>query len=167
MTTEEAIAYWEVFQREIDLLYPLCDERSKATLGEQREPVALALSALRAQQELESNLKVLESNQPLTMDELREMEGEPVWIVFGECGDWRVPDFIDIGAYRGFIRFTDKSAEPLADYGKDWLAYRHKPEPHTSTCTATNQPCSMCQPGPCESRREVASELYVHHNPMQ
>ena len=34
MTTGEAIAYWEVFQREIDLLYPLCDERRKATLGE-------------------------------------------------------------------------------------------------------------------------------------
>lgn len=121
MTTEEAIAYWEVFQREIDLLYPLCDERSKATLGEQREPVALALSALRAQQKLESN-------QPLTMDELRQMEGEPVWVVFGECGDWRIPDFIDIGAYRGFIRFTDRSSEFLDDYGKDWLAYRHKTE---------------------------------------
>ena len=55
MTTEEAIAYWEVFQREIDELYQLCDEIDKATLDEQREPVALALSALRAQQERDSN----------------------------------------------------------------------------------------------------------------
>lgn len=25
----------------------------------------------------------------------------------------------------------------------------------TSTCTATNQPCAMCQPGPCGSRKEA------------
>ena len=81
----------------------------------------LAESALRAQQQAVAN-------KPLTLDELRKMEGEPVWVVFGECGDWRIPDFIDIGAYRGFIRFTDRSSEFLDDYGKDWLAYRHKTE---------------------------------------
>ena len=74
--------------------------------------------------------------------------------MFGECGDWRVPDFIDIGAYRGFIRFTDKSAEPLADYGKDWLAYRHKAQGATITCAATGQPCYKCKMGSCGSRKE-------------
>lgn len=155
MTTEEAIAYWEVFQREIDLLYPLCDERSKATLGEQREPVALAISALHAQQELESNLRVLESNQPLTLDELRQMYGDPVWFVHGECGWWRILDCICVSAREEFILFDDGLSDSLADYGKTWLAYRHKPEAHTTTCTATNQPCAMCQPGPCGSRKEA------------
>lgn len=26
-------------------------------------------------------------------------------------------------------------------------------EANATICTATNQPCSMCQPGPCESRK--------------
>ena len=121
MTTEEAIAYWEVFQREIDLLYPLCDERSKATLGEQREPVALALSALRAQQQAEAN-------HPLTLDELRQMAFEPVWFVRGECGDWRILDCICVSAREEFALLDDGLSYPLADYGKTWLAYRHKPE---------------------------------------
>ena len=28
-------------------------------------------------------------------------------------------------------------------------------EANTTTCTATNQPCSMCQPGPCGSWKEA------------
>ena len=28
-------------------------------------------------------------------------------------------------------------------------------EANATTCTATNQPCSMCQPGPCGSRKEA------------
>ena len=121
MTTEDAIAYWEVFQREIDLLYSLCDGRSKATLGEQREPVALALSALRAQQQAEAN-------SPLTLDELREMGGEPVWYVRGECGWWRILDVICVSACEEFILFGDGLRDFLDDYGKTWLAYRHKPK---------------------------------------
>lgn len=51
MKLQEAIAYWESFQREIDELYPEVGKSGKATLDEQREPGALALAALRAQQE--------------------------------------------------------------------------------------------------------------------
>ena len=124
MTTKEAIAYWEVFQREIDLLYPLCDERSKATLGEQREPVALALSALRAQQEAETN-------HPLTLDELRQMDGEPVWVVPTGETDWSAHWDIFGQGYATASSNTKRAkmyflyAEHL---GKTWLAYRHKTE---------------------------------------
>lgn len=65
-------------------------------------------------------------NPPLTLDELRHMDGEPVWVVCGAWADWRIPEFINIGAYRGFIRFTDNSAELMEEYGKAWLAYRHR-----------------------------------------
>ena len=51
MKLQEAIAYFESFQREIDELYPEAGKSGKAALDEQREPVALALAALRAQQE--------------------------------------------------------------------------------------------------------------------
>lgn len=47
MTREEAIEYFEEFQREIDELYHYADGNGKATLDEQREPIALAISALR------------------------------------------------------------------------------------------------------------------------
>lgn len=151
MTTEEAIKILDPETRRETLKMIPVHER----ISVDQEACRHAVAALRAQQELESNLIVLESNPPLTLDELRQMDGEPVWVEFGECGDWRIPDFIDIGAYRGFIRFTDRSSEFLADYGKDWLAYRHKPEPHTGTCTATGQECSMCQPGACGSRKEA------------
>lgn len=39
-------------------------------------------AAIRAKQELTNNLKVLERNDPLTLDELRHMDGEPVWVIF-------------------------------------------------------------------------------------
>ena len=68
------------------------------------------------------------ANEPLTLEQLREMYGEPVWVVCGIYKDWRIPEFIDEGGYKGFIKFTDRSAEPISDYGKNWLAYAHKPE---------------------------------------
>ena len=123
MTTKEAIAYWEVFQCEIDLLYPLCDERSKATLGEQREPVALALSALRAQQKLESN-------QPLTMDDLRHMNGEVVFceklgVYVRFKGVVRVANHYRNGVFIVGVPIWFSNTD---NYGKTWLAYRHKPK---------------------------------------
>ena len=93
-----------------------------------REALDMAISALRQQERFGDVTKKVE---PLTLEELRQMEGEPAYIVCGEWKDWRIPDFIDIGAYKGFIRFTDKSAEPIDEYGKTWLAYRHKPEEGT------------------------------------
>lgn len=64
-------------------------------------------------------------NEPLTLDELREMDGKPVWIFRFEDGSgWRATVRIgkdranaDYGAY--FM---------LSDYGKTWLAYRRQPE---------------------------------------
>ena len=120
MTTEEAIAYWEELQREIDLLYPLCDERIKVTLGEQREPVALALSALRAQQQTDAN-------SPLTLDELRQMEGEPVYIA-ENTEYWAVVNGFD---ERGIYLLSNGNPDDYGYfelYGKTWLAYRHKPK---------------------------------------
>ena len=37
-----------------------------------------------------------------------------------------------------------------------WMPLPEPPEEaNATTCTATNQPCSMCQPGPCGSRKEA------------
>lgn len=67
------------------------------------------------------------ANDPLTMEELREMSGEPVWIhssIFQEDRGWRVIKYAGVLG----IDFTDGRYFPLADYDKSWLAYRRKPE---------------------------------------
>ena len=82
----------------------------------------MAISALRQQEQ--------DRNEPLTLDELRQMDGEPVWIkLFDKDEEFWVLryDWVDT-----------RNPEPMillhmrwyshADYGKTWLAYRQKPE---------------------------------------
>lgn len=69
-----------------------------------------------------------ERNTPLTLDELRKMDGEPVWVQspgVPEYGRWAIVE--GVGENCLFLRddFT------CHDYGKTWLAYRHKPEEGT------------------------------------
>ena len=78
------------------------------------EALDMAISALR-QQETVTNRNGL--NEPLTMDELRKMGGEPVWLVNQNGGRWVIMS----GAY-----LCDRRKN--ADYGKTWLAFRQKPE---------------------------------------
>ena len=66
-------------------------------------------------------------NKPLTLDELRQMDGEPVWIQEGSAGHWelsadaadyledRDEDFYGMIAIEGGL------------HQSGWLAYRHKP----------------------------------------
>ena len=82
-------------------------------------------TALR-QQETVTNRNGL--NEPLTLDELREMDGEPVWVQspgVPEYGRWAIVE--GVGENCLFLRddFT------CHDYGKTWLAYRQKPEEWT------------------------------------
>ena len=71
-------------------------------------------------------------NEPLTLDELREMDGEPVWgksLITDKPGEWFILRVVEMsktwfiacaGAEQGF---GDKDT-----YGKTWLAYRRPPE---------------------------------------
>ena len=79
-----------------------------------REALHMALPALR-QQETVTNRNGL--NEPLTLGELRKMDGEPVWLVNQNGGRWVIMS----GVYLWDSRKN-------ADYGKTWLAYRQKPE---------------------------------------
>ena len=73
-------------------------------------------------------------NEPLTLDELREMNEEPVWVQNMEEPEksrWRLL-YWDRGKYlvlqgisvRGYL---------LEEYGKSWLAYRRPPEGEEDT----------------------------------
>ena len=72
-----------------------------------------------------------EKNEPLTLDELREMDGKPVWIEYiGELtcpSQWGIVDekMNKCGNTEFEFPFED---EPEDSYGKTWLAYRRKPK---------------------------------------
>ncbi len=80
--------------------------------------VALAVAALRAQVEAERN-------EPLTLEQLREMDGEPVWVK--TLGVWGL---VDVALDLVVTRKGDLS---LCVYGGTGRLYRHKPpEPVTT-----------------------------------
>ena len=67
-------------------------------------------------------------NDQLTLEELREMDGEPVWVVPLNDFDILPANYL-VNAYAEQI-VVDKFGAYLdfEDYGKTWLAYRRKPE---------------------------------------
>ena len=85
-----------------------------------REALGMAISALRQ--------KDVGKNAPLTLGELRQMDGEPVWVEFqdGSGGCWglvHITVFNHIVFANGLFCTVGKPY-----YGKAWLAYRHKKE---------------------------------------
>lgn len=69
-------------------------------------------------------------NDPLTLEELRGMDGEPVWIVTGSAinagrGLWDICDWWD----KDTVMFPYSGEQPRIDEcGITWMAYRRKPE---------------------------------------
>lgn len=73
------------------------------------------------------NRRPAPENKPLTLEQLRQMDGEPVWIDGKDYGGWtifkasankqvaRCPDNVNLSYY-------------MDGYGKTWLAYARKPE---------------------------------------
>ena len=71
-------------------------------------------------------------NEPLTLDELREMNGEPVWVkclkpnkYINPPVRWRILEKSITGTF-GVWHGEDSLIE--RNYGTDWLAYRRPPE---------------------------------------
>ncbi len=89
------------------------------------EAVGLAVNALRTQLEAENGA-------PLTLDELRKMDGEPVWIEYihkRAHSKYRIVRWVSDNTI--VFEEYDKEFGPynsayLGHYGKNWLAYRHK-----------------------------------------
>lgn len=74
-----------------------------------------------------------ESNEPLTLEQLREMDGEPVWIVeHPDWGHWELSaDAEDYIADRDQDLYGLKHDDPAGQCGLHvlgWLAYRRPPE---------------------------------------
>lgn len=76
-------------------------------------------------------------NDPLTMEELLEMDGEPVWTVtlsVEGSGRWELCtcEMVTACPLHKVLRCVTATGEvtdyELDTYGKTWLAYRRKPE---------------------------------------
>lgn len=86
------------------------------------------------QAEKDGRLVVLPPNVPLTLDELREMDGEPVWGAFSEgSGRYMIIQWHNSEFFKTF----ECGFLLLEEYGKTWLAYRRKPE-EVGTCQKTS-----------------------------
>lgn len=85
---------------------------------EMAEAHRVAISALQQ--------KGQERNAPLNLDELRQMDGEPVWVQFlhNKIGYWYLIDCHN----SEFIRFYRSGFFIIGEYSKNFLAYRQKPE---------------------------------------
>ena len=76
-------------------------------------------------------------NEPLTIEQLRAMDGEPVWVkclkpdkyTYPPVG-WRILEKAITGT---FGVWGDNSVLIERDYGTDWLAYRRPPEGEEDT----------------------------------
>ena len=68
-------------------------------------------------------------NEPLTLDELREMDGEPVWIVDVGPHKWYGPGWAIVDRDNCLVRTVKNwNAVFFESYGERWLAYRRPPE---------------------------------------
>ena len=87
---------------------------------EMAEVHRVAISALREQEHFS---EVTKKMKPLTMDELRKMPCEPVYIVAGYVSWWDIVSF----AGMEYLYLKVEGSLPFRDYGKNWTAYRQKP----------------------------------------
>lgn len=96
--------------------------------GKFDQAMRMAIGALRAQQ-------VAETNDPLTLDELREMDGQPVWVVpWNEEPRWCLVECLgDFGldCFDGKDSVFDENFYAVCGVINDeceWLAYRKPPK---------------------------------------
>jgi hypothetical protein len=82
----------------------------------------IAIQALQEKQEREKN-------EPLTLEQLKLMDGKPVWIeadtINGRRNEYRV--IVHCGSNCTEFVCSFSHTLPNNEYGKTWLAYRHKP----------------------------------------
>ena len=105
---------------------PLCTDDAESTMGGMLFDTAEeAISALSP------------PNEPLTLEQLREMDGEPVWVKCLKPSQytdpperWRILEKSitgHFGVWNGDCALIERN------YGTDWLAYRRPPEGEEDT----------------------------------
>jgi len=80
---------------------------------------------------LEWNHRVQQPNEPLTIDELRKMKGQPVWIVLlniAKQSRYEIVTEVHEDGIWMVCADDDNDYAAFGLYGKTWLAYRRPPE---------------------------------------
>ena len=91
---------------------------------------------IKALREAEKVTAAQQPNAPLTLEELREMDGEPVWIIpMRGSGGFRTWMLVD--AEYELCREAHGEMAVFENCGKTWLAYRRRPE-EVGTCQKTS-----------------------------
>lgn len=113
MTVEEAIRVL----REVELY--------QTGIKGKVEACEMAISALRAQQEGEKN-------ETLTLDELRDMDGQPVWCCspyITTDGHWAIVRNATFDVpENNYCVYAVGIMWYFSEYGETWIAYRRPPE---------------------------------------
>ncbi len=124
MTIEETIYALDIVEHmeSFSVLYEPGGPMNQATVGKLKEACRMAISILRARTDPPPN-------DPLTLEELREMDGEPVWVeaMVSLETEWCIVKY-DHQMKR--IRFwgADGGWYDSYDYGGRIIAYRRRPE---------------------------------------
>ena len=116
------------------------EEAIKVLRTESVELGGNAVSVCRFWEALDMAVKALEDvpnkdvgkNEPLTLDELRKMDGEPVWCEIYIKGQFPFYGIVHGDNVTGFIPGDDRPVNlaitNVGAYGLAWLADRQKPE---------------------------------------
>lgn len=122
MQIDKAIAYFESEVR-------FCERAPAGNLAHQTLDWVRVMEASRTALEALREKKARENPQPLTREELLQLEGEPVWAVHNFYGaEWVVIRWDRAST----VATAYKTCLRACDYGDAWVAYRHKPEEVTA-----------------------------------
>lgn len=124
MTIAEALKFAEEMQSKLS--YRLeCAQNvpARSYYEKQDEMLIRAIAALREQEKRENP-------QPITIDELRQMDGQPVWVVplDPEHANTAWEEYCVLDGDEADAPGIEYWAWSLKEYGETWIAYRHKPE---------------------------------------
>ena len=113
-------------------LQELCNRRIQDTWNNGTAPVSWAHAYADFKDDIDSIPTLTPPNEPLTLDQLRQMNGEPVWgksLIKDRPGEWFILRIVEMsktwfvacaGSEQGF---GDKDT-----YGETWIAFRRPPE---------------------------------------
>lgn len=118
MTREEAIQY----------LSPIAES---AALPRYKEALGMAIAALKEQGAKGVEIDPVK-NEPLTLEELKQMNGQPIWVQFlnkaviDRADAWFI--LAETGKCEVLLKGVCSVYKGFEYYGKSWIAYREPPK---------------------------------------
>lgn len=83
---------------------------------------------------------VSQQNKPLTLEELFDLDQEPVWVHYFGCQAFHKSAWAFVCAKHGYCETARGGIERFEMYGKAWIAYHRKPEERTSALAESSAP---------------------------